>query len=137
MKKNQSLISAMVVAGVASLAAPAQALTSTDQDFLGQCTGQNQHFVFQPFLPNANNQIIGGEIFLFQNPTGGIQYALLGINFTNNHIVDMGVGDTHVTSFFPSGSYFTVGAFPQIGFDIACNNGAGQWQATVTIWSNP
>src|SRR5206468_2047342 len=129
--------------GLASMSAQAQVQVRSQTFFFnGTCTGTDQVFV-RNFNPAITATVTGGDIQIFQNPTGGINYAFTGIAGGTNIILWAGPQQTHVTN-FPGFSGFFDGftnfrgyGFPvipasQIAFDLSCNT--GPWQAFLTLW---
>ena len=125
--------------GLSSMSAQAQSVKTQTFFFSGTCTGTDQVFV-RPFSPTITATVTGGDIQVFQNPTGGVNYAFAGIAGTSNIVIWDGPGQTHVTSF--PGSNGIGGGFPPIGFpvttttqiafDLSCNS--GPWQAFLTLF---
>src|SRR5438132_13235283 len=93
-------VSWAVLLGFAGISAEAQTFTVKSQTFFfnGTCTGTDQVFV-RNFNPTITATVIGGDIQIFQNPTGGVNYAFAGIAGTTNIILWDGPQQTHVTSF--------------------------------------
>jgi hypothetical protein len=129
--------------GLSSLSAQAQALHSQSFYYAGTCTGTDQ--IFEANTLGVNGTVTGADIVVFQDPSGGIQFAFAGTTGTSDKYIWAGPGETHVTSFpgfagfNQSGTTFVGGGFQvttanNITFDLACNAGAGAWQAFTTIW---
>jgi hypothetical protein len=130
--------------GFASMPAQAQEVVKSQTFFFSStCTGTDQ-VTLRSFNPTFTGKVIGGDILVFQNPTGGINYAFAGIAGGTNIILWAGLGQTHVTAsigfpgfdnstatgFAPGG--FAVAPATQIVFDLSCNS--GPWQVFLTIW---
>jgi len=131
-------VSWALLLGFAGISAEAQQLRTQTFFFNGTCTGTDQVFV-RPFNPTFTSPlgITGGDIQIFQNPTGGVNYAFAGIAGTTNIILWDGPQQTHVTSFPASGIVPFAPGFPvtpatQVVFDLSCNT--GPWQAFLTLW---
>jgi hypothetical protein len=126
--------------GFGSMSAQAQLQVRSQTFFFnGTCTGTDQVFA-RPFSPTITATVIGGDIQVFQDPVGGVNYAFAGIAGGTNIILWDGPKQTHVTS-FPGftgiGSGFQPIGFPvttttQIVFDLSCNS--GPWQVFLTLW---
>jgi hypothetical protein len=128
--------------GFASMSAQAQVQVRSQTFFFnGTCTGTDQVFT-RPFNPTITATVIGGDIQIFQDPVGGVNYAFAGIAGGTNIILWDGPKQTHVTSFpgfsgFNSGTDFRGYGFPvtaatNIVFDLSC--ASGPWQAFLTLW---
>jgi|SRR5271165_3409470 len=133
-------VSLALLLGFASISAQAQQSVKSQTFFFnGTCTGTDQIFT-RPFNPTITATVTGGDIQIFQNPTGGVNYAFVGLAGSTNIIIWDGPGQTHVTSFpgfngigggfNPIG--FPVTAASQVVFDLSCNT--GPWQAFLTLW---
>jgi hypothetical protein len=128
---------------LASMSAQAQVQVRSQTFFFnGTCTGTDQVFT-RPFNPTITATVIGGDIQIFQNPTGGVNYAFAGLAGSTNIIIWDGPQQTHVTSFpgfagFVSGGTnflgfgFPVTAASNVVFDLSC--ATGPWQAFLTLW---
>ena len=102
------VLTAAVWLGLASMSAQAQVQVRSQTFFFnGTCTGTDQIFL-RPFNPTITATVIGGDIQIFQNPTGGISFAFAAVAGTSNIILWAGQGQTHVTS-FPGFAGFTGG----------------------------
>src|SRR5690242_18171091 len=130
--------------GLGSMAAQAQVQVRSQTFFFnGNCTGTDQVFT-RPFNPAITANVIGGDIQIFQNPVGGVNYAFAGFGGSTNIVLWDGPGQTHVTS-FPGFAGFKQGAtdFPGYGFpvtaastvvlDLSCRSSGRPWQAFVTL----
>lgn len=127
--------------GFASMSAQAQQQVRSQTFFFnGNCTGTDQVFT-RPFNPAITATVTGGDVQIFQNPTGGVNYAFAGLAGSTNIIIWDGPGQTHVTS-FPGFNGLGAGGFNPVGFpvtaasnvvfDLSCNT--GPWQAFLTLW---
>ena len=148
MIRRQSIVAALCALCLGLGTIPARAADSDlvkSQTFFfnGTCTGTDQ-IANKPFNPTFTGKIIGGDIILFQNPAGGINYAFAGIVGGTNIILWAGPGQTHVTASFgfpgfdtTAAGVFNPGGFAvttttAIVFDLSCNS--GPWQAFLTLW---
>jgi|1186.fasta_scaffold20545_2 hypothetical protein len=121
---------------------PAEAATPVQSEtfqFSGVCNGNQQLNTFFITTPGAVT-VIGGDISIFSNPQGGIDFAYVATlpasGIASTELVNLGLGQTHVRSFFPSGTGIT--AFSNgFAFSLSCNPGAGAWSALVTVWFTP
>ena len=127
--------------GLGSMSAQAQMQVRSQTFFFnGNCTGTDQVFT-RPFNPAITATVTGGDIQIFQNPTGGVNYAFAGFAGSTNIVIWDGPGQTHVTS-FPGFNGLGAGGFNPVGFpvtattnvvfDLSCASGA--WQAFLTLW---
>jgi len=132
--------------GICSMAAHAQEVVhSQTLYFNGNCTGTDETSD-RPFSPTFTGKVFGGDITVFENPSGGINYAFAGIAGGTNIILWAGPKETHVRADLgfagfdtPTASGYSPGAFPvtaatQITFDLSCSDIGAPWQAFVTIW---
>src|SRR5436305_8692778 len=101
MAKKTGAVSVLLalLLGVASVSAQAQVqVRSQIFYFNGTCNGTDQVFV-RPFSPTITATVIGGDILVFQDPPGGINYAFAGIAGGTNLILWAGPKQTNVVSF--------------------------------------
>src|SRR3954466_3391890 len=89
---------------------PAEAATPVQSEtfqFSGVCNGNQQLTNFFITTPGAMT-VIGGDIAIFSNPQGGIDFAYIAsqpsTGMASTELVNLGLGQTHVRSFFPAGT---------------------------------